>query len=289
MKKTVFLIIICLVTVGNIFVEGQVIQDKKVYKSINGTDLHAYVFYTEKTLKHEQNPAIVFFHGGGWAGGNPEEFHNACRRYAQKGFVTFSIQYRLSRTDSGTVPHPEITPVESVKDARSAMRWVRENASLFGIDPDKVIASGQSAGGQLAWSTAMFDDINEATDNLDVSPIPNALLLYASNVNTLEAWADHLMGNRRKEIWSISPYHNLKPGLPPAIHFHGREDCMVDYYIVQFFEQKTLSLGNHYKLVTYEGRGHYLAEGNDKYATYFDEEVMERTDEFLIRFGFMDK
>ena len=40
-------------------------------------------------------------------------------------------------------------------------------------------------------------------------------MLYSSNVNTLEAWADRLMGERRGEIWSISPHHNLRPGLPP--------------------------------------------------------------------------
>jgi acetyl esterase/lipase len=266
--------------------DNPVTEEQKTYKTIGGTDLKTDLFYCENNHNNALKPAIVFFHGGGWTTGSPGEFHNACRSYARKGFVTISIQYRLSRTDSGTVPHPEITPVESVKDARSAMRWVRENASLFGIDPDKIIAAGQSAGGQLALSTAMFDDINESTDNLDISPVPVALLLFASNVNTMEAWVDWLLGDRREEIWSISPYHNLISGLPPAIHFHGSTDCMVDFYIVRLYHQKTLELGNYHELVTCEGKGHYLAEGNDKYATYFDEKVLERVDEFLIKFGF---
>jgi acetyl esterase/lipase len=190
-------------------------------------------------------------------------------------------------TEDGKVPHPDITLVECVKDARSAMRWVRGHAGSFHIDPDKIVAAGQSAGGQLALSTAMFDDINEASDDLDISPVPNALLLYSSNVNTVEAWADWLMGDRRKEIWSVSPYHNLKPGLPPAIAFHGTEDCMVDFYIVRLFQEETLRLGNHYELITYEGMGHYFAEGDDTYATYFGEETLECTDKFLVNFGFM--
>jgi len=268
--------------------DNEVIQDQKVYKIINGIELKADVFYTEETRAEEQNPAIAFFHGGGWAVGDPSEFYSTCKRYAQKGFVTFSFQYRLSVNEDGTFPHPDITPVECVKDARSAMRWVRENAAAFNIDPDKIIAAGQSAGGQLALSCAMFDDINETTDNLDISPIPNALLLYSSNYNTIEAWADWLMGDRRKEIWSISPYHNLKAGLPPAIAFNGLEDCMVPPYIVNLFKDETIRLENYFDLVTYEDRGHYLAEGNDKYATYFDEEILELTDEFMVKFGFMD-
>ncbi len=116
-------------------------------------------------------PAIAFFHGGGWSSGSPSEFHEACERYARKGFIAFSFQYRLSRTKDGAVPHPDITPVECVKDVRSAIRWIRINASEFGIDPEKIVAIGQSAGGQLALSTALIDDVNEASDNFEFSPI----------------------------------------------------------------------------------------------------------------------
>ena len=290
MKSIAFCFIVFLFIKAFLFAQDDaVIQQKKIYKTIDGIELTADVFYAEKTMQKDHNPAIVFFHGGGWAYGSPDEFHNACKRFAQKGFVTFSFQYRLSITGDGQVPHPEITLVECVKDARSAMRWVRENVASYNIDPDKIIAAGQSAGGQLALSTAMFDKINEASDNLDVSPVPYALLLYSSNVNTMEAWADWLMGDRRNEIWSVSPYHNLKSGLPPAIAFHGTEDCMVPSYVVNLFKDETIRLGNYFELITYEGRPHYLAEGNEKYATYFDEEILERTDEFLAKFGLMDR
>ena len=233
-------------------------------------------------------PAIAFFHGGGWVFGSPSEFHGACRRYAEKGFVACSFQYRLSRHEDGTYPRSGVTPVESVKDARSALRWLRRSAGELGIDPTKIAAGGQSAGGQLALSTALMDGINEETDPLDVSPAPNALLLYASNVNTVEAWVDWLLGERRGEIWSISPYHNLRPGMPPCIAFHGRDDGTVPLYVHEFFQRRTKELGNEHRLVLYEGRGHLLSPGNTCYAGYFDEEIMERTDEFLRELGFME-
>jgi acetyl esterase len=267
--------------------DPQLIQEKRIYKQVMGKELAVDVFYTREILERKNNPAIAFFHGGGWAYGSPSEFHNACRRYARKGFVTFSFAYRLSIREDGRVPHPDITPVESVKDARSALRWVKEHADDWNIDPEKVIAAGQSAGGQLALSTALADRVNEATDNPAIDPTPCALLLYGSNLNTLEAWMDRLLGERRQEIWSISPYHLLKPGMPPAIEFHGTEDPMVNFYVVEFFKEKTLSMGNHFEQIPFEGKGHYLAEGDTTYATYFDEAVMERTDSFLESLGFM--
>jgi len=289
MRQRQFFIIVFLLFYVSIFAQDNaVVHEERVYKTIDGKPLKADVFYTAETKQKYLNPAIAFFHGGGWAYGSPSEFYGACERFANKGFITFSFQYRLSITENGMVPHPEITPVESVKDARSAMRWIRENASSFNINPDKIVAGGQSAGGQLVLTTAMSENVNEESDKLDISPVPNAILLYSSSVNTLEAWADRLLGDRREEIWSISPYHNLKAGLPPMISFHGIEDCTVPFWVVDFFKAKTTSLGNYFELIAFEGRKHYLAEGNEKYATYFDEEILERTDLFLEKFGFLD-
>ena len=269
------------------FAQDSIIQKEEIYKSIDDHQLKADIFYTAETKKKQENPAIAFFHGGGWAYGSPSEFYGACKRYAKKGFITFSFQYRLSINEDGSVPHPEITPVESVKDVRSAMRWLKENAKTLRIDPEKIIAGGQSAGGQLALSTAIIDDVNEDTDNLNISPRPKALLLYSGTVNTMEVWVDRLLGDRRHEIWSISPHHNVKGNVPPAIAFHGTDDCTVPIWTVRFFRDKTINLGNYFELIPYEGRKHYLGEGNEKYATYFDEEILERTDQFLEKFDLM--
>ena len=264
-------------------------QEKKIYKQVQGYDLEVDIFSAEGVSEKELHPAIAFFHGGGWSSGDPSEFHEACIRYASRGFITFSFQYRLSVNVDGTIPHPGITPVECVKDARSAMRWIREHAGELHVDPGRVVACGQSAGGQLALSTALSGHINESTDDLTISPVPDALVLYSSNVNTMEAWADRLMGERREEIWSISPHHNLKPGLPPAIEFHGEEDRMVPIWVVRHFIQKAESMGNLIEFVPYEGRRHYLGDGDSRYGRYYDEGVLERTDRFLLEHGFLER
>ena len=269
------------------FAQDVTVKSKKItYKKIGNIELKTDMFYSESSLQNNNNSAIAFFHGGGWVFGDPSEFYETCRRFAKKGFITFSFQYRLSINDDGSYPHPEITPVESVKDARSALRWMRENAENLKIDPEKIVVGGQSAGGQLALATALFDSVNEESDNMDINPAPNALLLYSSNVNTMEAWIDMLLGDRRDEIWSVSPYHNLKKSMPPAIAFHGEDDCTVLPYIVDMFRTKMTELGNYYELITLPGRKHYLGAGIEKYAGYFDEEILEQTDAFLLKFGF---
>lgn len=277
-----------LLVVGSVWAEDDgPVREERTYKSVGGTDLRVDVFYSPETRQRPRNPAMAFFHGGGWAYGDRSEFHEACVRYAKKGFVTLSFQYRLSINPDETVPHPDITLVECTKDARSALRWIRQNAAALRVDPARVVASGQSAGGQLALGTALFDDVNESTDDLSVSPRPDALVLYSSNVNTLEAWADRLMGDRRGEIWSVSPHHNLRAGLPPTIEFHGEEDCMVPFWVVRHFVEKARSLGNEIELVSFEGRRHYLGDGDPAYGRYYDEGVLERTDRFLEEHGFI--
>ncbi len=287
MNKSIFLsFFFLLLTLTSFAQDTLVITKKIVYKKVGNRELSVDMFYTKSSQQKNDNTAIALFHGGGWVFGSPSEFYEACRRYARKGKVTFSFQYRLSRNEDGSYPHPEITPVESTKDALSAIRWLRENAATLKINPDKVVVGGQSAGGQLALSTALIDSVNEVTDNLKISPMPNALLLYSSNVNTIEAWIDMLFGDRRLEIWSISPYHNLRKNMPPVIEFRGDEDDQVLPYTVEMFKAKMNQLGNYYEEYVYPGKKHYLAPDNKKYATYFDEEILEKTDAFLEKFGF---
>ena len=267
--------------------KDQVIHLKEIYKTIDTTDLKIDIFYTEQSVKKENNTAIVFFHGGGWAFGTPDEFFTTCERYARMGIVTFSVEYRLS-IENGITPSKTISPIECIMDARSAIRWVRGNAKKFHLAPDKIVAAGQSAGGHLALCTAMIDGYNEKSDNPGISCRPNAILLFSSCINAVEGWCDRLLDDRRDKIWSISPAHNIKTGLPPMIDFHGTDDEMVPLWTAQFFEIDMKKAGNYYELHTFKGRKHYLGEGNPKYSRYYDDEILKITDDFLRKYKFME-
>jgi acetyl esterase len=260
---------------------------QEVYKTVDSFKLKIDIFYTTRPPVRENKPAIVFFHGGGWAFGTPNEFFTTCERYARMGFVTFSVDYRLS-IENGVTPHKTISPIESLMDARSAIRWVRGNAGKFHIDKNKIVAAGQSAGGHLALCTAMIDDYNEKSDDLSVSCRPDAILLFSACVNAVEGWCDRLLADRRNKIWSISPAHNIKGGLPPMIEFHGTYDDQVPVWTVQFFENAMKKESNYFELHTYEGRRHYLGDGDPKYSRYFDDEILKIADDFLRKFNFLN-
>ncbi len=231
----------------------KVLHVQQVYKTVDTFKLKVDIFYTPQALEKENNTAIVFFHGGGWAYGKPSEFFTTCERYAKMGIVTFSVDYRLA-IDNGKVPSKTISPIECVMDARSAMRWVRENAGKFHIGTNKIVVAGQSAGGQLALSTAMIDEYNEKTDNMSVSCRPDAVLLFSACVNTVESWCDMLLADRREKIWSISPTHHMKPGLPPMIEFHGTDDEQVPKWTVQYMETEMEKLGQLFRAAHVRGK-----------------------------------
>jgi acetyl esterase len=93
----------------------EVIHIQQVYKTIDTFKLKVDIFYTNQSFKKENNTAIVFFHGGGWAFGTPSEFFTTCERYAKMGIVAFSVDYRLS-IDKGVIPSKTISPIEFVMD-----------------------------------------------------------------------------------------------------------------------------------------------------------------------------
>ena len=299
MKNLFIIIFLCLSFLTHAVVKGEpalrdqaenndrVIHTQEVYKTVDTFKLKIDIFYTKQSFERENNTAIVFFHGGGWAFGTPSEFFTTCERYARMGIVTYSVDYRLS-IENGVTPNKLISPIECVMDAKSAIRWVRENAGKFHIGKNKIVAAGQSAGGHLALCTAMIDEYNEKSDNLSISCRPDAILLFSACVNTVEGWCDRLLADRRNKIWSISPTHNIKRGMPPMIEFHGEYDDQVPIWTVQFFDSAMTKEGNYFEQHTYKGMRHYLGEGNPKYSRYFDDEILKVADNFLRKFNLLN-
>lgn len=265
---------------------AKVIHIREIYKSIDTFNLRIDIFYTKQSFERQNNTAIVFFHGGGWAFGSPGEFFTTCERYARMGIVTFSVDYRLS-IDNGVTPSKTISPIECIMDARSVMRWVRSNALKYHLDKNKIVASGQSAGGHLALCTAMIDEFNERSDDLSISCRPDAIMLFSSCINAVEGWCDRLLADRRNKIWSISPAHNIKGGLPPMIEFHGTDDEQVPVWTAQFFETDMKKAGNYFELHQFKGRKHYLGGDNLKYSKYYDDDILKVADDFLRKFNLL--
>ena len=145
---------------------------KHIYKTVDGKDLAIYVTKPETWKAQDSRPAVLFFHGGGWVGGSPGQFTEHARYFASRGLVCFQVQYRLldrKNTDPPTV---------CIRDARSAMRWVRSRATEFGIDPNRIASAGGSAGGHLAATLGTIDAHDEPEEDTSVSTRSNAMLLF---------------------------------------------------------------------------------------------------------------
>ena len=141
------------------------------YKTVSEVTLKLHVFEPTGLKTNDQCPTIVFFFGGGWAGGDPKQFYQQARALADLGMVAFSADYRVKSRN-------QTTPIECVKDAKSAIRWVRARAAELGVDPNRIVAGGGSAGGHIAACTGIIAGSEEAGENLKVS-VPWGALMSA--------------------------------------------------------------------------------------------------------------
>ena len=89
----------------------------------------------------ERRPAVVMIHGGGWRVGDKASWQPEAEQLAAMGWVAFSVNYRLDE--------PSVFPAE-IDDVQAAVRWVRAQAEEYRIDPGRIAAVGESAGGHLA-------------------------------------------------------------------------------------------------------------------------------------------
>ena len=121
-----------------------------IYKTVGDQRLKMLVDKPADWQASDKRPAIVFFFGGGWVGGNVGQFQRHCTYLASRGMVGIRVDYRvMPKGDSGP-------PVMCVADAKSAMRYVRSHAGELGVDPERIAVGGGSAGGHLAAFTSML-------------------------------------------------------------------------------------------------------------------------------------
>lgn len=219
-----------------------------VYKSIEERALRLHIFEPKGHQPRDRRPVFLAIHGGGWTGGNAQSFYPFAAHFAERGMLGISLEYRLRNAKDGT------TVFDCVRDVRSAVRWIRSNADSLGIDPERIVAMGGSAGGHLAVSAALFDDINETGEDTSVSSRPDALILMYPVIDTsAQGYGQSKIGDRWQEL---SPLHNVRGDLPPALIFHGTADSVTPYPGAKSFHDGSIAAGNTSTLITHPGGRH---------------------------------
>jgi len=250
----------------------------ETYKTIDGYSLDMHIFLPDSLHQRKvKRPVMVYFSGGSWTQGNPSWAFYSCKRYAKEGWVAVSVEYRLA-------DRHETTPFEAVKDARSAIRWLRLNADTYNIDVNRIVASGNSAGGHLVLTTALADEWNEETDRLELSASPNLLLVnagvYSLYREDITDWITRDLKDKNL-VKKISPQHLLRKGLPPMLIIHGTNDQSVEYSSAEAFAETMHELGNEFEFQTLEGAPHYIW-----FDRRFSDKVTKWRSDFLKKYGY---
>jgi len=248
------------------------------YKEIDSVLLTLRLYYPPSAEKDEPYPAIIFFFGGGWRGGAITQFTPQARHFARRGMVAVLADYRVE-SRHGT------TPFDAVRDARSAIRFLRQHAAPLGIDPDRIAGSGGSAGGHLAAAAATIESEVEPGESRKISPRPNALVLFNPVIdNGPEGYGYERVGGEAR-FREISPLHNIRPGTPPTIIFLGTEDSLIPVKTAESYCQKMKLVGSRCELKLYEGRGHGFFNRNRSPEHY--RQTLDAADRFLVSLGYL--
>jgi len=242
-------------------------------------NLKLHIFNPSDLMSTDSRPAVLFFHGGGWESGNPTWGYPEANWYAQTfGFVGISVEYRLSQSI------PKTTPIDCLADARSAVKWVRQHAQELGIDPEKIIASGFSAGGHLSICLGVIPEMVRPDRSHEYGSIPNVIVVQGAPVDLeVDSFFKKVLRGLAKPA-DYSPSNFIRPGLPPMLITHGNIDATVPVTTVLKFAEKMTLAGNTCKLKVYNGCAHlFKYYGCDKH--YIDINI--RIKGFLQELGYI--
>jgi acetyl esterase/lipase len=245
-----------------------------VYKKTKQADLEIFVHYPPGWKETDKRPAIVFFFGGGWQHGKITQFEPQAMHLASRGMVTARADYRV-KSRHGVMPR------ECVEDAKSAVRWLRQNADKLGIAPDRIVAAGGSAGGHLAVCTALTPGLDAEGEDSGISAKPNILVLFnpVLRFDGIPLFMG-LIDNDERLGKAISPTLHLTRDSPPTLIFFGTADRLAA--MGDEFMRKSKELGHRAELFTAEGQPHGFFNRPP-----WLEKTTERMDEFLVALGYL--
>jgi acetyl esterase/lipase len=245
------------------------------YKKTKQTDLEIIVHYPPGWKETDKRPAIVFFFGGGWTNGSVKQFESQATYLASRGMVAARADYRVKSRQG-------VTPKECVEDAKSAVRWLRQNAAKLGIDPDRIVAAGGSAGGHIAACTALAPGLDAEGEDMAISSKPNAMVLFnpVLRFDNLPQQLQRMVSDEAVAK-AISPTLYLTKDTPPTLLLYGSADRLAAQG--EEFMKKSKELGHRAEMFTAEGQKHGFFNRPP-----WQEKTTQRMDEFLVSIGYLE-
>ena len=244
--------------------------------------------------KTKKTPVLLYIHGGGWVVGDRHRVWPQLLPYSDMGLAIVNISYRLARV--------ALAPA-AVEDARCALRWLHANADKYGLDAERVVVAGNSAGGHLSLTTGMLRTADGLDDRCPGAPVPGTRTDVTPRempVAAIVNWygitdvADLVSGNNAKTYavgwlggqpdWRaiaerVSPVRMVHREQPPVLTIHGNEDGIVPYAHATALHKRLDRAGVSNALHTVDGGGH------GRFSAQQYETIFTRIRRFLIEHG----
>lgn len=208
-------------------------------------------------------PAVVCIHGGGFRAGTRQGYDGLIKKLAENGYVAVTVTYRLA---------PKYQFPATVYDVKAAVRWLRANAAKYHVDPDRIGATGGSAGGHLAQFLGVTADQKQFEGdggNLDQSSRVACVVnfygpsdftqSYGKSVDAAEVLPLFLGGNleqARERHITASPLYWVTPSAAPTLCVHGTKDNYVAFEQARLVVDRLKAAGVEAELLPMEGSGH---------------------------------
>ena len=221
-----------------------------VYKNFSEESaLTANIATPQDWTPADKRTCLIMWHGGGWQDGNISQYAAAATYFSGKGAVVIRPFYRVSARFAGA------TPVDSAKDALSMAAWVLRHADRLGIDTNKIVCCGSSAGGHLAAVTVMSEGCDDEAPGIE-SFRPAAFLLNFPVLDlSIVPYAVNRI-NDEKRIAGVSPVKHIKNGLAPMVIYTGTADEIVQEGWARDFKTAYESFNNRCTIVLFPGQPH---------------------------------
>jgi acetyl esterase/lipase len=222
-------------------------------------------------------PALIAVHGGGFVGGSKERFLPFLLPFAAEDWVLVTVGYRLA----GVAPAPA-----AVEDVRCALRWLAAHADAYGIDPERLVVAGYSAGGHLALMAAFLPDSALVAGNCPGPTVQPAAVFNWAGITDLEEAVRHPRRAPGPDRWvggrtdaleyarQLSPLRWVQPTVPPVVTVHGEADASVPHHHAVRLHAALAAAGVRNELVSIPGGGH-------AYRTAASRAAVERVVRFL--------
>lgn len=208
------------------------------------------------------HPLAIAIHGGYWRNRyDLVHLGHLCAALSDAGIATFNLEYRRVGDDGGGFPG-------TLLDVAAGTRWIIDHASEIGIDPERVVVIGHSAGGHLASWLGSLASVPSSSP-IAAEPLPlRGVVSLAGVLDLEEAWTRHLsndavvelLGGTSDEVpdryMAASPLA-LLPVNTPQVLIHGDTDDLVPLAIAEHYHARALATGSPCELITLPGADHF--------------------------------